>query len=158
MESREDYYGLLGVSCTESLEGIHKAYRRLAKEYHPDHAGGQSAERFHAIHEAYEILSDVDRRRDYDRRLRQKPIPSHTAEPLLRPTRPFVNAEPFRPPPFGADLRPDIFDQLVRRELWEFARVAEMLLSPIRLSPRLTLDEEAFIRLYLEELIERYRL
>jgi hypothetical protein len=52
----------------------------------------------------------------------------------------------------------DILLKLIRYEVSEFARVAEYLLSPIGLSAELTQDEEAFIRLYLEQLVEKYGL
>ena len=61
-----DYYKMLGVDQAESLEGIHTAYRRLAKQCHPDLAGVHSKEKFQGIQEAYEVLSDPDKRKDYD--------------------------------------------------------------------------------------------
>ena len=63
-----DYYKVLGVDCKASQEEIKKAYRVLAKQYHPDcNPGNKEAEdRFKTINEAYECLSDVDKRRFYD--------------------------------------------------------------------------------------------
>jgi DnaJ-class molecular chaperone len=61
-----NYYNILGVDQAESLEGIHTAYRRLAKQCHPDLAGVHSKEKFQGIQEAYEVLSDPDKRKDYD--------------------------------------------------------------------------------------------
>jgi DnaJ-class molecular chaperone len=64
--SLSDYYKILGVDRAENLEGIHTAYRRLAKQCHPDLAGVQSKEKFQGIQEAYEVLSDPDKRKHYD--------------------------------------------------------------------------------------------
>ncbi|MGC9530039.1 MAG: molecular chaperone DnaJ [Candidatus Bipolaricaulaceae bacterium] len=66
----KDYYELLGVSRDASQEEIKRAYRRLAKQYHPDKFKGDKGEaerRFREITEAYEILSDPDKRAQYDR-------------------------------------------------------------------------------------------
>jgi curved DNA-binding protein len=64
-----DYYAILGVSKNASAEDIKKAYRQLARKYHPDlNPGDKSAEaRFKEITEANEVLSDVDKRNQYDR-------------------------------------------------------------------------------------------
>ncbi|MDI6601695.1 MAG: molecular chaperone DnaJ [Thermoanaerobacteraceae bacterium] len=65
----KDYYEILGVSKDATVEDIKKAYRNLAKKYHPDlHPGDKEAEqRFKEINEAYEVLSDPDKRAQYDR-------------------------------------------------------------------------------------------
>ena len=67
-ENKRDYYEILGVSKTAADADIKKAYRKLAKENHPDlHPGDQAAEaRFKEINEAYEILSNSDKRSRYD--------------------------------------------------------------------------------------------
>jgi curved DNA-binding protein len=64
----EDYYKTLGVGREATDEEIKKAYRRLAMKYHPDHAKGDKAaeERFKKISEAYAVLSDKEKRREYD--------------------------------------------------------------------------------------------
>ncbi len=64
-----DYYAILGVSKNASAEDIKKAYRQLARKYHPDlNPGDKAAEaRFKEITEANEVLSDVEKRNQYDR-------------------------------------------------------------------------------------------
>ncbi len=62
----KDYYNILGVDKAASDEDIKKAYRKLAHQYHPDKSGG-SADRFKEINEAYQILSNREKRAQYDR-------------------------------------------------------------------------------------------
>jgi curved DNA-binding protein len=65
----KDYYKILGVDRKASEEDIRKAYRKLAKQYHPDYNpdNKQAEERFKEINEAYEVLSDSKKRAHYDR-------------------------------------------------------------------------------------------
>ena len=64
----KDYYALLGVDPGAPTEQIKKAYRKLAKQYHPDvNNSPDAAEKFREITEAYDTLTDPDRRRRYDR-------------------------------------------------------------------------------------------
>ena len=62
-----DYYEILGVSKTASKVEIKKAYRKLARKYHPDVSKEDNAEeKFKEIQEAYAILSDDEKRKMYD--------------------------------------------------------------------------------------------
>ncbi|ROR71757.1 molecular chaperone DnaJ [Bogoriella caseilytica] len=61
-----DYYEILGVSRDASAEDIKKAYRKMARRYHPDVAGEEGAEKFKDLGRAYEVLADPEKRRMYD--------------------------------------------------------------------------------------------
>ncbi|MBN1484486.1 MAG: molecular chaperone DnaJ [Chloroflexia bacterium] len=68
MSEKRDYYDVLGVSRGAGPDEIKKAYRRLARQYHPDVNKADDAEnRFKEINEAYEVLSDEQKRAAYDR-------------------------------------------------------------------------------------------
>ncbi|MFH1547448.1 MAG: molecular chaperone DnaJ [bacterium] len=67
MADKRDYYEVLGVSKESSQSEIKKAYRKLAKQYHPDHNKEvDSEEKFKEVREAYEVLSDEEKRKAYD--------------------------------------------------------------------------------------------
>jgi curved DNA-binding protein len=66
--AKKDYYEILGVPKSASEDDIKKAYRKLALKYHPDRNPGdkQAEEQFKGINEAYAVLSDKDKRKEYD--------------------------------------------------------------------------------------------
>ncbi len=79
----KDYYKIMGVSRDVTQEDLKKAYRKLAREFHPDVSKAPNAEqRFKEINEAYEVLKDPQKRAAYDRLGNN-----------------WRNGEQFRPPP-----------------------------------------------------------
>jgi curved DNA-binding protein len=66
--AEKDYYGILGVTKTAAEDEIKKAYRKLALKYHPDRNPGdkEAEEQFKKINEAYAVLSDKEKRKEYD--------------------------------------------------------------------------------------------
>jgi DnaJ-class molecular chaperone len=99
MEKPKDYYRILGVPRTASPAAIRRAFRRLAKQYHPDAGPSSSPEIFRELQAAYETLTDADQRRRYDEALghmernRWEPLAwsfvhSPAAGDLRRPVRP----------------------------------------------------------------------
>ncbi len=68
MSDKRDYYDILGLERSASADDIRRAYRRLAKQYHPDvNKEHDAEENFKEINEAYAVLSDAERRSAYDR-------------------------------------------------------------------------------------------
>ena len=68
MPTKRDYYEVLGIDRDATDEEIRKAFRKLAFKYHPDHnQDDKTGERFKEVNEAYEVLSDADKRAAYDR-------------------------------------------------------------------------------------------
>src|SRR6188508_2552528 len=67
--SKRDYYEILGVQKNASADEIKKAYRKVAMQYHPDRNPGDKTaeEKFKEAAEAYEVLSDADKKAQYDR-------------------------------------------------------------------------------------------
>jgi len=78
----KDYYVILGVSRTESTSGIREAFRELVNRYHPERVGPQGARAFQDMVEAYQVLSDPERRKLYQQGLRHA---EGSAEPQPAP-------------------------------------------------------------------------
>jgi DnaJ-class molecular chaperone len=93
----KSYFAILGISPNATVDEIRSAYRRLAKEFHPDHYTGNS-ERFRDIQEAYSVLGDTRRRREYKQSIRK--VPRRTS---LRPTS-YPEPEPLIPEEDPVDL------------------------------------------------------
>src|SRR5205085_12136678 len=66
--TQKDYYGVLGVKKNASVDDIRKAFRKLARKYHPDVNPGDKTdeEKFKALSEANDVLSDPNKRKIYD--------------------------------------------------------------------------------------------
>ena len=80
MSSVQDHYARLGVASSASAEAIKAAYRKKAAQYHPDkNPSPDAAARFREVQQAYEVLGDAQRRKDYDdyrqRSLIEDPLP-----------------------------------------------------------------------------------
>jgi curved DNA-binding protein len=94
----QDYYQVLGVNRTAGADDIKKAYRRLALQWHPDRhpaEGREAAEaKFKRISEAYEVLSDPEKRKRYDELGAG-----------------WQQGQEFRPPPSGARMSPEDFER-----------------------------------------------
>ena len=66
-----DYYDVLGVAPDARAAEIKRAYRQLARRYHPDISGDERGVSFREVARAYEVLGDPDRRRTYDAAIRE---------------------------------------------------------------------------------------
>src|SRR5438105_1120744 len=111
-----DPYELLGVSADASAEEIHRAYRRLARRYHPDMNAAAGADaRFKEVSDAYEVLSDPEQRASYDR--------SAAAPPVRRPSTP-------RP----AGVRVPYFSERSRRDVPRFVDRGTRVVVSVRVS------------------------
>ena len=99
------YYDLLGVSAVASDSEIKAAYRRLARKLHPDSGRPGDVERFREIQEAYETLSDPEKRRIYDS-ARSHAVPVSWTGGFEEPLPPFreVFARPRRVVPVELDI------------------------------------------------------
>lgn len=97
----KDYYFILGVPRTATERDILRAFRALAKLYHPDRVGQQGTSSFQDIVEAYEILSDPERRRHYNHTLSEYVEVSSSTPPAGSAR---VQPEPLVPEPRGYGL------------------------------------------------------
>ncbi|HWP58912.1 MAG TPA: DnaJ domain-containing protein [Candidatus Acidoferrales bacterium] len=120
---RKDYYLVLGVSRGESFRGIQEAFRELAKRYHPDRAGPEGTRKFQDIQEAYEVLSDPEKRKLYNHELeREERMARPEPEPLSPRGRPGpAFAEPLSVLHGFETIRPS-FEPLFERFVRNFTR------------------------------------
>jgi molecular chaperone DnaJ len=123
-------YVVLGVSRTETPEGIRKSFRELAFRYHPDHAGGREAQHFRDVVEAYGVLSDPRQRAAYNDEFARTErsqqavgrAPRLRVEPLVREPRHQAPPESLVPEPVsllrdfdaGRPSAEEVFDRFVQ--------------------------------------------
>jgi molecular chaperone DnaJ len=127
----KSYFAILGISSAASEDEIRSAYRRLAKEYHPDHFEGGS-QPFREIQEAYSVLGNPHRRSQYKQSLaRHQPArPSRAgvsadAEPLIPEQRQPVDVGNISPVRFFRIFSPS-FDEIFKLHITLFFRPGDM--------------------------------
>ena len=73
----KDYYAVLGIAANATLAEIKNTYRKMASQYHPDkNASSEAPAKFRKVQEAYEVLSDVDKRKAFDENRRRSLLDS----------------------------------------------------------------------------------
>ncbi len=131
----KDYYKVLGVPPTAPAKDIAKAYRRLAKQYHPDAHPG-SEERFKEVSAAYDVVGDAARRKEYDE-VRQAAA--------MGATNPFGGSAP--PGGFGSNFRVDDLSDLIGNIFSRNARSGARATTGGTGGPQRGADQEAALRL-----------
>lgn len=116
----KSHYAILGISSMATNDEVRAAYRRLAKAYHPDHYHGGS-ESFRQVQEAYRVLGNAERRRQYEKQVHKEPKVGlsnppgvHQAEPLI-PESDSVRLEKIKPRRSFQSFRPStdaLFDMM----------------------------------------------
>jgi curved DNA-binding protein len=139
-----DYYEVLGVPRDAEQDAIRRAYRKLARQYHPDLNSDSDAEdRFKELGEAYEVLSDPEKRERYDRlganwRQQEQETPETNFEE-------FFTRQGFGNDETGAEFSDDLFERLFGGRFGGGGRTG----GPLR-----GLDREALLELSLEDALE----
>ena len=111
----KDYYLVLGISREESPHGVRKAFRDLARRHHPDHAGPGGAPVFRDVVEAYRVLSDPQRRRQYDAEVGSRIAVRTSRHPNVRGEQPvFDTREIFADPSSIRPAADDLFERILR--------------------------------------------
>ncbi len=110
--AQKDFYAVLGVSASATADEIKKQYRRLAKQYHPDTNKGdpKAAERFKEISEAYNVIGDAEKRKQYDDMRRLGAFDPFTARRGGGAPRPGASGAGARPGAGGTYERTEEFD------------------------------------------------
>ena len=96
----KNYYLILGISSNSESAEIKEAYRRLAKEFHPDYFGKDNSI-FLSIHEAYSVLIDPDQRREYDRKMEESRLKRNVGQHVGMEAE--IKVEPLVPDPDMAE-------------------------------------------------------
>jgi DnaJ-domain-containing protein 1 len=107
-QAQKDYYFILGVPRTITTRDLQKVFRELAKQYHPDRVGAQGTPAFQDIVEAYQVLSDPERRDAYHQALlAAEAVQRARPEPMLGGSRsrvePLIPEPSIAPPGFGPE-------------------------------------------------------
>ena len=105
----KDYYKILGVSSNCSQEDIKKAYRRLARNFHPDSCGSEDSTEFREVQEAYDAIGERSKRNNYDREKRTQQQQSQNIPAYSFRTRETGFTSPF--------LDNNFFDQILHQFL-----------------------------------------
>ena len=125
--ARRDYYSVLGIPRSAGPDEIKRAFRQLAREHHPDvNQDPKAAERFKEINEAYQVLSDPERRAYYDRTGRTDSTPRDAGGS-----------------PFGGSPFEDIFDMFFGRERAPAGEPGPERGSDLRVAMEITLEDAA---------------
>jgi curved DNA-binding protein len=139
-----DYYEVLGVPRDADQDAIRRAYRKLARKYHPDlNADSDAEDRFKELGEAYEVLSDPDKRERYDRlgadwRVQEQETPDANFEE-------FFVRRGFGGDDVGVEFSDDLFERLFG---------GHGVRSDARTGPLRGFDREALLELSLEDALE----
>jgi hypothetical protein len=130
----KNLYHVLGLQITANAEDIKKAYFSLAKKYHPDSGNDEEVKKFYAISEAYEVLSDREKRKAYNLTISDQILSGDLLRPMFESDRPARPAHPPRdhaPMPDKTEVQREKFRQrqqfYFRRELFLKARVRVLL-------------------------------
>ena len=131
---RKDYYKILGVPRDADEAIIKKAFRKLAKQYHPDTNGGnlEAEEKFREINEAYSVLSDEGKRKEYDENKQGKQAASTSngargTKTTTQTANPFAG---FTAQNFKMDFGDMIFDEINNKKK-ESTKTSEINLNDV---------------------------